>query len=105
MNCENCGTEMVRQRENYRYIESGLNTVTLEDIEVRTCRRCGAREAVIPRMAELHRVLPEQVHRVLQQRHGSARTARNGGGPDGEPHSPRRSICAVRQEAAHTQEK
>jgi hypothetical protein len=38
--------------------------------------------------------------RVPQQRHGSARTAHDGGGPDGEPRGPRRSIRAVRQEAA-----
>jgi len=37
--------------------------------------------------------------RVPQQRHGSAWTAHDGGGPDGEPYGPLRGIRATRREA------
>ncbi len=44
-------------RENYRYTESGLPNVTLENIEVSHCAACGERIVSIERMADLHRSL------------------------------------------------
>jgi putative zinc finger/helix-turn-helix YgiT family protein len=57
MKCENCGAQMKSGRENYQYRESGLENVTLVGLEVRHCPNCGEHEAVIPAIAELHRVL------------------------------------------------
>ncbi len=48
-------------RENYRYTECGLDTVTLANVEVRRCSECGEYEVDIPRMEELHRVIAQEV--------------------------------------------
>jgi len=48
-------------RENYRYTECGLDTVTLANVEVRRCPECGEYEVDIPRMEELHRVIAQTV--------------------------------------------
>lgn len=48
-------------RENYRYTECGLDTVTLANVEVRRCSECGEYEVDIPRMEELHRVMAQEV--------------------------------------------
>ncbi len=52
-----CGHTMKTARENYLYRESGLPNVTLVGIEVSRCPQCGESEAVIPKIAQLHRVL------------------------------------------------
>lgn len=49
--------ELEVSRENYRYTESGLPNVTLENIEVSHCPACGERIVSIERMADLHRSL------------------------------------------------
>jgi putative zinc finger/helix-turn-helix YgiT family protein len=61
MKCENCGAQMKSGRENYRYSECGLDTVTLANVEVRRCSACGEYEVDIPRMEELHRVIAQGV--------------------------------------------
>jgi len=48
---------MVTAVENYKYDASGLDNLTLVGIEVRRCQNCGEREALIPRLDELHRVV------------------------------------------------
>lgn len=63
MNCFDCGAAMNPRRENYKYTESGLDNVTLTDVEVRRCPVCGYDEVVIPKMAQLHRILAEAVAR------------------------------------------
>lgn len=63
MNCFDCGETMESRHQNYKYTESGLSNVTLADVEVRQCPRCGYDEVVIPRMAQLHRNLAEAVAR------------------------------------------
>lgn len=55
--CPDCKTPMEGRKENYRYTESGLPYVTLANVEVRQCPRCGARMVAIPRVEELHRVI------------------------------------------------
>ena len=60
---------METRRENHLYAESGLPNVTLLDVEVRQCPRCGERAVAIPRIDELHRVL------ALAVIHKSARLA------------------------------
>jgi len=54
---------MKSRRQNYKYAESGLTNVTLTGVEVRHCPQCGYDEVVIPRMAQLHRILAEAVAR------------------------------------------
>jgi len=46
--CRVCGTPTEVRRENYKYDASGLDNITLENIEVRHCPKCGERQALIP---------------------------------------------------------
>jgi putative zinc finger/helix-turn-helix YgiT family protein len=48
---------MTIERQNYLYTASGLKNVILEDLEVRHCPSCGERQAVIPRINDLHKQL------------------------------------------------
>lgn len=54
MKCLECGAAMKVSTETYKYKESGLPNVTLQDIEVRRCPSCGEHEPVIPNIAGLH---------------------------------------------------
>lgn len=60
MTCLTCGASMETQRQNYRYDASGL-AVTLIDVEVSRCSRCGEREVSIPRIEDLHRAIAHEV--------------------------------------------
>jgi putative zinc finger/helix-turn-helix YgiT family protein len=55
--CLQCGIAMKTRRENYRYIASGLPSVTLQDVEVSRCPTCGETDVVIPAIEELHRAI------------------------------------------------
>jgi len=44
-------------RERYRYEESGLPGLFLDNVEVRRCHGCGEREVSIPDMEGLHRAI------------------------------------------------
>src|SRR5687767_12141989 len=57
MKCPVCRSELKSRRESHRYTESGLPNVTLADVEVRHCAKCGEHLVSIPRIEELHRVL------------------------------------------------
>jgi putative zinc finger/helix-turn-helix YgiT family protein len=57
MTCLECGGKMTSTREAVKYDASGLSGVTLANVEVRRCSKCGAREVVIPKIEELHRLL------------------------------------------------
>jgi len=61
MRCENCGSQMKSRLENYRYSESGLDTVTLRNVEVRRCPECGEHDVVIPFIEDLHRVIATEL--------------------------------------------
>ncbi|MBI2898143.1 MAG: YgiT-type zinc finger protein [Deltaproteobacteria bacterium] len=63
MKCQECRGEMTSRREAHRYVESGLPNVTLVDVEVRQCPRCGERTVGIPRVEELHRLLALELAR------------------------------------------
>ncbi|HYY52780.1 MAG TPA: YgiT-type zinc finger protein, partial [Myxococcales bacterium] len=67
--CRVCGTPTELRRENYKYYASGLDNITLENIEVRHCPKCGERQALIPALAELHKsialALAEKRERLL----------------------------------------
>lgn len=63
MNCFECGAEMVSTVERYRYDESGLPNVWLENVEIHRCPECGEVEVVIPGLDTLHRVIAERLAR------------------------------------------
>ena len=55
MKCELCGGEtIIKSGQTYHYVESGLDNVYLENIEVRVCESCGADAPRIPRILDLH---------------------------------------------------
>lgn len=70
MKCDSCGGAMKTSRRNYRYKESGLSNVVLENVELRRCPRCGEEELVLPRIAELHRVLAKAIAEKLESLSG-----------------------------------
>ena len=60
--CRTCREgEMKTTTENHLYVESGLPNVVLVGVEVRRCPKCGAFEVLLPRVAELHRVIAKAV--------------------------------------------
>jgi putative zinc finger/helix-turn-helix YgiT family protein len=61
MKCDMCGAQMKSSRENYLYDESGLDSVTLMNVEVRRCPDCGEYEADISNIDELHRLIAHTV--------------------------------------------
>lgn len=61
MKCDMCGAQMKSGRENYLYDESGLDSVTLMNVEVRRCPECGEYEVDIPNIDALHRLIARGV--------------------------------------------
>jgi putative zinc finger/helix-turn-helix YgiT family protein len=60
--CRACReAELKTTTENHLYVESGLPNVVLVGVEVRRCPKCGAFEVLLPRVAELHRVIARSV--------------------------------------------
>lgn len=59
--CDLCGGVMVARKATaerpYRDVMSGLENVFLVGIEVRECKKCGAKVAVIPKVAALHKAI------------------------------------------------
>ena len=55
--CTRCGEPVNPEPRNYRYLESGLSNVILQGIEVADCPKCGNEDAIIPRMAKIHRAI------------------------------------------------
>jgi putative transcriptional regulator len=55
--CTSCGQQVIPERRNYRYTESGLSNVILQGIEVADCPKCGGSDVIIPRMAKIHRAI------------------------------------------------
>lgn len=61
MKCPQCEAAMTARKEAYRYTECGLPHVTLRDVEIQTCTKCGERLVGIQRMAALHKVIARAV--------------------------------------------
>ena len=61
MTCLECGGKMTSARESVKYDASGLSRVTLRNVEVRRCPKCGAHEVVIPKIEQLHQLLASAV--------------------------------------------
>ncbi|MDQ7797886.1 MAG: type II toxin-antitoxin system MqsA family antitoxin [Candidatus Edwardsbacteria bacterium] len=57
MKCPSCRSEMVKRKGNYLYTESGLNRITLNNVEICNCKKCGEQTVSIPKIEELHRVI------------------------------------------------
>lgn len=57
MTCLECGAKMKPTRENVKYEASGLPGITLLQVEVRRCPKCGEYELVIPNLGGLHRAI------------------------------------------------
>lgn len=55
--CTRCGEPVNPEPRSYRYLESGLTNVILQGIEVADCPKCGNEDAIIPRMAKIHRAI------------------------------------------------
>ena len=65
MKCDRCGKATItKKRQMYQYVESGLDNLYLENIEVRVCKSCGNRSPRIPRINELHDTVARAI--VLQ---------------------------------------
>lgn len=52
-NVQNAVSRLHPQRCHYRYTESGLSNVVLQNVEVAYCPKCGNTDVFIPRMARL----------------------------------------------------
>jgi len=57
MRCAECGGKLKTTRTSHRYVESGLPSVVLHGVQVRSCQACGAEEVAIPNIAGLHRCI------------------------------------------------
>jgi putative transcriptional regulator len=58
MKCPICEeAELESSRENWKYTESGLDSVTLVGVLVERCPKCGETMVSIPQMEDLHRRL------------------------------------------------
>lgn len=57
MTCLECGGKMTSSRETVKYDASGLSGITLRNVEVRRCARCGRYEVVIPKIEQLHQLI------------------------------------------------
>lgn len=65
MSCETCGTKIVERIATpdspYHYTLSGLRNVFLAGITVRRCIQCAAESAIIPKVAELNRLIAQDL--------------------------------------------
>ena len=55
--CSTCGKRVTPERQNYRYIESGIPNVVLQGVEVVQCPSCGTSEVILPRVARIHEAI------------------------------------------------
>lgn len=64
--CLACGTEMNERLENVKYDEAGLG-VTLINVPVNTCPKCGEREVGVRSMESLHKQMAKMVAEKQQR--------------------------------------
>jgi DNA-binding transcriptional regulator YiaG len=60
--CFECHRGMIGRRENYRYTEAGLKSVTLTNVLVFHCE-CGAIVAELPAIGQLHTLIADHLFR------------------------------------------
>ena len=61
MECTRCGKAVKHTRGEHYYTESGLANVVLLNVEIHVCPGCGQREAIVPQLEELHRLIARAV--------------------------------------------
>jgi transcriptional regulator with XRE-family HTH domain len=65
MSCEICGTKIVDRIASpdspYHYTLSGLKNIFLVGITIRRCIQCGTESPIIPRIAELNRLIAQDI--------------------------------------------
>lgn len=71
MRCVFCESEMVVRREHHPYKEAGLIGVTLRDLEVSRCGRCGYYRLGVRNPEVLHRAIAEILIRKTARLGGS----------------------------------
>src|SRR3989344_4679840 len=54
MQCPKCKTELQETRGNYNYVESGLSEVTLLNIKIYECSKCGGKAPSIHNVLGVH---------------------------------------------------
>ena len=60
--CEMCNSETeIVTNQMHHYVESGLENIYLEGIEMRVCNSCGGKTARIPRIIELHNTIGQAI--------------------------------------------
>ncbi len=57
--CTTCGKFVALERRSYRYVESGLTNVILQDIEMTDCPHCGNSDLLLPRAGKIHRAIAQ----------------------------------------------
>lgn len=58
MRCENCVTKMsLAKTQKYKYIESGLENVFLDNLQIYTCPECAVQVPIIPKILKLHNAI------------------------------------------------
>jgi len=57
--CTNCGEQVIPERRNYRYAESGISNAVLQGVEVADCPKCGNSDVIIPQIARIHRAIAQ----------------------------------------------
>lgn len=63
MKCTECSNTMTKSIGDHHYTECGLDNVILHGITLLECESCGAKRAVIPAMAQLHRAIARALAR------------------------------------------
>ena len=63
MTCVECGGKVTSARETVKYDASGLSGITLRNIEVRRCEKCGDYEILIPKIEQLHYLMAHAIIR------------------------------------------
>jgi putative zinc finger/helix-turn-helix YgiT family protein len=62
MKCDICKSNtVIRKRQRHHYVESGLDNIYLDSIDVFACEACGDESPVIPRMTEVHAAIGRAV--------------------------------------------
>lgn len=62
MRCDICkGNTVTRKRQRYHYVESGLDNVYLDSIDLIACQACDDESPVIPRILDLHATIARGV--------------------------------------------
>lgn len=59
--CTTCGEQIVSERRNHRYIESGVPNIILQGVAVADCLKCGNSDVSVPRVAKVHRSIARAI--------------------------------------------